>query len=282
MSRSTVNPPAPQLPPLEHGDCLTPDEFLRRSRNMSDLKKAELIEGMVYLPAHTATTIDPSIPPLENGDHLTRAEFERRWENMPDLKKAELLNGKVFMPPPVSATRHGIPHSELIFWLTSYRARTPHVMVADNSTLRLVSQDDAQPDAMLLIQSEAGGRALLDSEGYVSGTPELVAEVAASSASYDLHAKLDVYQRARIPEYLVWRTYDGALDWFVLHGRKYQPLQASADGIVRSKVFPGLWVDPAALLRSDLASVLNVLQKGLASLEHVKFVSRLQQAASAK
>jgi hypothetical protein len=61
-----------------------------------------------------------------------------------------------------------------------------------------------------------------------------------------------------------------------LRGESLDRLDAGADGIYRSEVFPGLWVDTAALLRGDLAAVLAVLQRGIATAEHAAFVARLQ------
>jgi Uma2 family endonuclease len=268
------------VPPLQHGDRLEANEFERRWAGMPDLKKAELIEGMVYVPAeYTGRLLNSSIPPLENGDRLTRAEFERRWENMLDLKKAELLNGEVFMSPPVSATNHGIPHSELMLWLGLYRVSTPGVTLADNSTWRLASGDDSQPDAMLFVLPDHGGMARFDEDGCVRGAPELVAEIAASSASYDLHLKTDIFLRNGAKEYLVWRTLDRAFTWLALRGERYEPLPPGPDGIHRSEVFPGLWLDTAALLRGDLPAVARVLQTGLGAPEHARFAKALQQAA---
>src|SRR2546427_3449968 len=40
-----------ELPPLEGGDRLTRSEFERRYDAMPQLKKAELIEGVVYMPS---------------------------------------------------------------------------------------------------------------------------------------------------------------------------------------------------------------------------------------
>ena len=265
--------------PLQHGDRLTRAEFERRWENTPDLKKAELLNGMVYLAAgYRGRILDRSIPPLENGDRLTRTEFERRWENMPDLKKAELLNGEVFMSPPVSAQNHGIPHSALMYWLGQYWAATPGTALADNSTWRLHPDDDSQPDAMLFVLKEHGGGAGFDEDGCVRGSPEFVAEVAASSASYDLHLKMDVYRRNGAREYLVWRTLERAWNWFALRGARYEPVIAGADGIYRSEVFPGLWLDATALSRFDLPAVTRVLQQCLATPEHAAFVMRLQQA----
>jgi Uma2 family endonuclease len=222
--------------------------------------------------------VSPPIPRLQNGDHLTREEFERRYEAMPELKKAELIEGVVFMPSPVRTDQHGDPHADLITWLGVYRAATPGVRVAADSTIRLDLDNEPQPDALMRIEQSRGGRARIDADGYVEGGPELAAEVAASSVSIDLHAKLRVYRRNGVQEYLVWRVEQRAIDWFVLRGSQYDRLLPGPDDILRSEVFPGLWLDADALLREDLAGVLQTLQQGLASPEHAAFVTQLQQA----
>jgi len=221
---------------------------------------------------------DGAIPPLENGDRLTREEFLRRYEAMPGLKKAELIEGVVYVPSPVRHQYHGEPHSSLMGWLFVYRAGTPGVAVSDNSTVNLDLDNAPQPDCLLFIQPEYGGRAKINENGYIEGAPDLVAEVASSSASYDLHDKLEAYRRNRVREYVVWRVLDRQIDWFVLQRERYEPLVAAADGSVRSSVFPGLWLDAAALLRGDLSAVLAVVQQGLSSPEHAAFVAALARA----
>ena len=215
------------------------------------------------------------IPPLENGDRLTRPEFERRYEAMPGLKKAELIEGVVYVPSPVSHTNHGGPHFDVIGWLGLYRMSTPGVEGGDNSSLRLDLDNMPQPDAFLMILASHGGQARIDADGYVAGAPELIAEVAASSVSYDLHDKLDAYRRNGVREYVVWRVLDQAIDWFILREGRYEPLLLDAAGLYKSEAFSGLWLDPAALLRGDLAAVAQVQQQGLASPEHAAFVARL-------
>jgi Uma2 family endonuclease len=210
---------------------------------------------------------------------MTRDEFERRYEAMPGLKKAELIEGVVYVASPVRCEQHGSPHAALVGWLTVYWAATPGVRVAADSTIRLDLDNEPQPDALMMIEPGRGGQARLDADGYVEGGPELVAEVSASSASLDLNAKLRVYRRNGVKEYLVWRVLDRAVDWFVLRGSQYDPLPVTA-GVYQSEAFPGLWLDPAALLRQDLPVVLQVLQQGLASPEHAAFVARLQQAGT--
>jgi Uma2 family endonuclease len=221
-----------------------------------------------------------AIPLLENGDRLTRAEFERRYEAMPHLKKAELIEGEVYMPSPVGYRRHGHPHKRLGTWLGIYELDTPGVEAGDNSTVRLDLDNEPQPDVFLIIQPERGGQARISEDDYIEGAPELVAEVASSSASYDLGKKLHVYRRSGVREYVVWRVLDRQIDWFVNHEGEFQPLLPGADGILRSTIFPGLWLDPAALVRGERARIKAVLQQGLNSPEHAAFVARLERAQS--
>jgi Uma2 family endonuclease len=232
------------------------------------------------------TTSTPSassrakVPPLENGDVLTRAEFERRYEAMPHLKKAELIEGVVYVPSPVRHRAHSHPHIHLTGWLVQYEAGTPGVEAGDNGTVRLDLDNEPQPDALLFIDPACGGQARIDADDYIEGAPELVAEVASSSASYDLHVKLRVYRRNGVREYIVWRVLEQELDWFVLRAGQYARMSVDAEGLLKSEVFPGLWLDPAALLRGDLATVLAVVQRGLASPEHAAFVARLHPPAT--
>ena len=150
---------------------------------------------------------------------------------------------------------------------------------ASNTTVRLDLDTEVQPDVLLRL--EQGGDSRIGADGYVEGAPELAVEVAASSASYDLHDKLRAYRRNGVQEYLVWRVLDRELDWFVLRDGAYQRLAADPAGILRSAAFPGLWLNVPALLARDLAAVLATLQAGLASPEHTAFVERLRAAPSA-
>jgi Uma2 family endonuclease len=213
---------------------------------------------------------------------LTREEFERRYDAMPELKKAELIEGVVYMPSPVRHRRHSQPHFQLITWLGVYAAATPGVEGGDNGTTRLDLDNEPQPDAYLLIDPARGGQARISSDDYVELAPELVGEVAASSASFDVHTKLHVYRRNRVCEYLVWRVLDQQFDWFVARAGQFELLPRDAHGIVHSEVFAGLWLDPAALLAGDMARVLEIVRQGLASPEHAAFVQRLQSLAGPK
>lgn len=212
------------------------------------------------------------IPPLENGDRLTRYEFERRYTAMPHLKKAELIEGVVYVPAALRFRSHGQPHSHIMTFLGVYQAFTPKVELGDNVTVRLDLDNEPQPDAVLLIN---GGQATISSDDYIEGAPELVVEVAASSAAYDLYDKKRAYRRNGVREYLVWRVYDQELDWFSLKAGEYIKLEPDSEGIIRSQVFPGLWLATSQLLSGKMTEVLSILQQGLDSSQHQEFCQRL-------
>ncbi len=215
-------------------------------------------------------------PPLTAGDRLTRAEFERRYLAHPEIKLAELIEGVVHMPSPTRFRQHSRPHNDIAAWLGVYQAATLGVFAGGNATVRLDLENEVQPDALLRLDSVLGGCSRITPDDYLAGPPELVVEIAASSAAYDLHDKRRVYQRSGVQEYLALQVYEQEATWFALREGVYESLAPDAAGILRSEVFPGLWLDPAAFWTGDLAAVLATLQQGLASPEHAAFVARLQ------
>lgn len=215
-------------------------------------------------------------PPLEHGDHLTRHEFERRYQTVPAVMKAELINRVVYMQPSMRFRGLGEPHAGIVVWLGTYCAATPGVYGTDNAIVRLDLDNEVQPDALLRLEPAVGGHSRISEHDYIEGAPELIVEIAASSASYDLHDKLRGYRRNGVQEYVVWRVYDKQVDWFRLMQDEYAPLTPDESGVVYSQVFPGLRLAGQALLAGDLATVLAELQKGLGTAEHAAFVERLQ------
>jgi Uma2 family endonuclease len=212
------------------------------------------------------------IPPLENGDRLSRSEFERRYTAMPQVKKAELIEGVVYMASPLRIKSHGEPHGDLATWLGTYKAFTPGVVVGIEPTVRLDLDNEPQPDAVLLVPAR---QAKIGADDYIEGAPELIVEIAASSAAIDLHDKKRAYRRNQVQEYIVWRTLEKQLDWFVLEADEYQAQRLDDQGIVHSRIFPGLWLAVSALLASDMTTVLTVLQQGINSPEHQAFVQKI-------
>ncbi len=226
----------------------------------------------------TATpTAAETVPPLENGDVLTRAEFYRRWEAMPELKRAERIEGIVYMAAAaVRRKGHGKPHGHLLGWLAQYEAETPGTEMGDNATVQLDPDNDPQPDAYLLILPEHGGQCRFTDEDYIENGPEFVAEVSASSASRDLHQKFNVYRRNGVKEYVVWKTLENEIVWFRLQDEVYVEVKPDADGVFKSDVFPGLWLDAPAMIRGDLKQALDKLREGVATDEHTAFVKQLE------
>ncbi|BAY25865.1 hypothetical protein NIES2100_56730 [Calothrix sp. NIES-2100] len=219
------------------------------------------------------TASDTKIPPLESGDRLTRPEFERRYYAMSNTKKAELIEGVVYVASPLRFRSHGQPHGDLIIWLGTYKVSTPGVELGDNATVRLDADNEVQPDVVLILDEQLGGQTRISEDDYIEGAPELIAEVAASSAANDLYDKKRVYRRNGVKEYIVWQVFENKFDWFILKNGEYVTLAPDADGIIKSRVFPGLWLDVVALLKGEMTQVLAVLQQGLNSREHQQFLA---------
>jgi Uma2 family endonuclease len=217
------------------------------------------------------------IPLLESGDLLTRVEFERRYQLHPEIKKAELIEGEVYVASPVHVKKHGDPHFDLVTWTGVYRAATPGVVGSDNAIVRLDLENEPQPDILLRLAPEVGGRAYVADDDYLEGAPELIVEVAASSASYDMNKKKRMYARNGVREYVVAQAYEQRVDWFVLRADGYEILRPDENGVVRSEVFPGLWLPSDAVWQGNLSKMLAVLQEGLTSAEHAEFVKCLEQ-----
>jgi Uma2 family endonuclease len=182
------------------------------------------------------------------------------------------------MAAAVRAEFHGIPHGRVVTWLGGYADATPGIEVIVDSSVRVDDRNEPRPDVVLRIANE--GTSVIDSDGYLVGPPELVAEVSASSASYDLHEKLAVYERHGVREYLVWRVMEKEFDWFVRRGGSYVRLESGEGGVLRSEIYPGLWLNVAALLRGDGLTVRSVLEQGLSATQHADFAAQLERRKS--
>lgn len=225
-------------------------------------------------PPPVADRVAGGRPGLENGDRMDRREFHRRFALRPDIKKAELIGGTVYTISPATA-RHGRSQSAIVHLLMTYQLATPGVECLDNVTVLLSPDDEPMPDALPRLEERCGGRSRIDPEHYVDGAPELVVEIAASTVSKDLHAKKRAYRRAGVREYLVWRTEDRALDWFVLESGRYRMVAPDVDGIIESVTFPGLRLAVGRVVAGDLAGAMGELNRGLASPAHGEFAARL-------
>ncbi len=178
------------------------------------------------------------------------------------------------MGSPLRFQAHARPHFLIIGWLAAYQAATPGVMGADNPTLRLDEDNEPQPDAILRLEK---GSSWISEDDYLEGSPELVIEISASSASIDLRDKWKAYRRNRVQEYLIWQVYEENIFWFHLCDGEYQPLSPNSERILKSHAFPGLWLNLNAMLRGDINQVLQTLQSGIQTLEHQQWIQQLQK-----
>ncbi len=195
---------------------------------------------------------------LESGDRLTREDFHRRYDARPDIRRAELINGVVYVPSPTRFDVHDEPATIMVTWLAMYALGTPDVRSGSNASIFLTDDGEVQPDGFLFCDT-ADASVRRTPDGYLEGAPELVSEVAASSASYDLHDKKELYRRAGVQEYLVWRVLDHGFDWFDLQADQYVRREPDDRGVIASRMFTGLRLNVTALLAGDYAGVIAEL-----------------------
>lgn len=224
---------------------------------------------------HRLNPPDPAIPPeLYDGARMDRKTFHRLYEQTPPDFKAELIGGVVYVASPLKVP-HGRQHALLMGWLTNYVAATPGTDLLDNTTAILGDESEPQPDAALRIE---GGTSHVDDDDYLTGPPEFVAEVADSTVRLDLGAKRADYEREGVAEYLVLALPGRRAVWHARDEHEaFVELESATDGLVKSRVFPGLWLDAEAFFHSDRTAVLDALRRGLESPEHAAFVESLRK-----
>jgi Uma2 family endonuclease len=221
------------------------------------------------------------IPPLTAGQCLDQPTFHERYEAMPPETRAELVGGVVYMPSPMRLD-HGGTSRIVAFWFGHYQWKTVGVTGADGATVMLDPLGEPQPDHFLRIPAELGGQTFVDEHGYLARAPELILEVARSSRSYDLNQKKIDYERAGVREYVVVELEPDSVHWFVRRRKRFQALRPGRDGIYRSEVFTGLWLDADALFAEDLDRLMLVLDQGLATHEYAAFAAKLAAAGAGR
>jgi len=236
-----------------------------------------------------------AVPPLRDGDCLDTNEFLRRYQAMPEGFRAELLAGVVYvnrwfetnekgvrvLMSPISTAGHAEEQFSFAEVFGAYKRATPGVRGAGPTTLVLADTESCpEPDGIFYIEADFGGQTTIGPKGYLHGPPELVLEIANTSGNRDLGVKFDQYERAGVQEYVVWLTQSRTIQWFQRNrAGRFVPLKPRSDGVVCSQVFPGLWIDPAALIARNAKRVYEVIDLGLASPEHAAFAAKLQVKA---
>jgi Uma2 family endonuclease len=225
--------------------------------------------------AHQTTT-SGSPQSLVEGERLDQPTFHALYEAMPPGTRAELIDGVDYMPSPASI-EHGEAQVPVIVWLSYYAENTPGVRAMDNVTTILGWKSEPQPDGVLRILPDFGG-CKWDVEGFVHGAPELVAEVAKATRYVDLGPKLSDYERGGIQEYVVRAIDPDQIYWFGQEDGALKKRRLDDDGLYRSVVFPGLWLDPVALVEGNTRRLRAIIELGCATAEHAEFAARLAAA----
>ncbi len=220
------------------------------------------------------------LPRLESGQLLDQPTFHERYEAMPEGTWAELVNGVVYMPSPIR-NEHGETDDDVSVWTGLYKRSTKGIRSGKNSTVILDEIGESQPDGHLRIPEQFGGQTRIE-RGYIVGSPELIIEIARSSRSFDLNQKKVEYERTGVREYVVVELDPDRIHWFIRRGTRFVQMRPGPDGIYRSIVFPGLWLDPTALYAQDLDRLIQVLEQGLATPEHAAFVAKLAAAGAGR
>lgn len=209
---------------------------------------------------------------------MSQPEFHRAYDAMPEEYRAELIGGIVFEPSPLGYP-HGKFDTRLSYLLEHYAAQTPGLQAVQGVTVILGPKDEVQPDVVLRIAPKYGGQSqnTRKREGrfYIKGAPEVVAEIAHSSAAIDLHLKKERYAVGGVKEYIVVCLKPARVHWFDLD---CQTELKTVKGVFKSRVFPGLWIDRVGLLELDYKRSMAALNEGMASREYIEFVEALEHA----
>ena len=233
-----------------------------------------------------------AVAELHTGACLTQPVFHALYERTPPGFTAELVEGVVFVASPLSR-RHGVPHFKFGGMLSIYDDHTPGIEGGDNVSVVLTGTGESQPDLYLRVRRDHGGRSRTfsvedgvrtesDDDGdYLTTGPEFVLEVAKSSRTLDLNGKRRDYRVGGVLEYVVADVNRRETHWFDFSSGSDAPVPIPADGIVRCRSMPGLWLNGPALFDRRGKAAHDTLLTGLATPEHAAFVQKLAAAKAA-
>ena len=251
-----------------------------------------------------ADALPPGVAPgtpggfgLYHGMRMRRPEYHRRYKRTPAGFRAELIGGRVYINQDADGRaggdlwdepsgemmgtkrRHARGHSLVSAWLNWYVDATidavPDLELGITPTVILADGSEPEPD--LTFRRITPEQETVEDEqfdGWMAGAPQLAIEVSDSTRRRDAGPKREDYERNGVPEYLMLDLPGRRVRWFVRgEDGAYVELAPGADGLLKSREFPGLWLDPAALLAGDRAALKAALAAGLASPEHAAFAA---------
>jgi Uma2 family endonuclease len=157
--------------------------------------------------------------------------------------RVEIISGEMIVSPPPRAEHQDLDLA-LIRAIDSVILPNRLGKVYTAPIGVVLSQNDViQPDVLYLTNSR---RSLLRG-GLIHGAPDLVAEILSpSTRRIDLVRKMVLYRTAGVPEYWIVDPEKRTVSAYSLVEDDYQPIPV-ADGVVRSRVIPGLEIDVVGL-----------------------------------
>ena len=225
------------------------------------------------------TILDAEPRTLAEGLRVDQPTFHELYQASRPGVRAELIDGVVHTPSPVGS-EHGRAHFHVIAWLSAYVENTPGVEGLDHASTILGPRSELEPDALLRVLPEYGGRSR-DQDGYVHDAPELIVEISQSTRYIDLGPKLDVHEHAGVLEYVARSFEPDRIHWFLSRDGRFVERRLDPDGFFHSLVFPGLWLDPQALFEGDVKRLRAAVDLGCSTREHADFVAALAAARKA-
>ena len=222
-------------------------------------------------------------PLLATGMRIGRGEFLRRLQQLEaegQTVHAEWLEGVVTVMDTPDTESHGSPQGAAAMLLKLYEAYTPGVFAATAGGV-ILDEGELEPDVLLAIRPEFAGQMSRTADGKLTGPPELIVEIANTSVLRDTRVKRLAYERAGVREYLVHAVRDRQILCDRLVGERFE-FVALDDGVFRSEIFPGLWIDCDALVAGDLPKAVATAEAGRARPEHAAFAQSLVAAEAAK
>jgi Uma2 family endonuclease len=214
-----------------------------------------------------------TLPPLVHRERLDQPTFHARYSAMPPEFRAELVDGVVVIRERRVRARHGTTSAALVYALVRYEQYTPGVSVALRVSTILGDADELHPDVSVRLR---GGQCCVGEDDLLHGCPDLVCEIVdRETESHDLIAKRSAYDRHGAREYLAVLVHAGRHISFVRRSAGLVEEEPAPDHLWRSRAFPGLWLDPVALLAGDLNRLAVVLEQGVATPAHAAFAAEL-------
>lgn len=165
--------------------------------------------------------------------------------------------------------------SSVSYWLCQYRRSTPCVESLGRVSIFLDPTTEIETTAAMWLTPGADDRPRWQR---CEGVPELLVEVTATVHNKVFRRRLRVYEQSEIHELLVVTGDPRDTALYARENGRFARVSPADDGSYRSRVFPGLWLDPSALFSDEWNEMAACLDRGMATEEHAAFVASSVEA----